>query len=166
MKENTQEKQELPEFIQGLATKKSESKQRREIVEKEYLKLLDRLGRKNGKNKKNVRNDFLDVNVWFTLKDGGNEASNRSTFNWQSAYAILHLETIVKKAKAKEGTMIYSAAKPTGKQQKLGYVNVATLYYDFVDAEKPYMNFTVQLLLGVRNNGKHLQYAINKVDVV
>ena len=101
-----QEKQELPEFIKGIATKKSASKQRREIVKKEYLKLLDRLGKKNGKNKLFVRNDFLDVKVWFTLKDGGNEASNRSTFNWQSAYAVLHLETIVKKAIAKEGTVI------------------------------------------------------------
>ena len=45
MQENAKEKQPLPEFIQGLATKKSETKQRREIVEKEYLKLLDKLGR-------------------------------------------------------------------------------------------------------------------------
>jgi len=161
--ENTQE---LPEFIEGLATKKSESAQRRIVVEKEYLKLLDKLGKRNGKNRKFVRNDFLGVNVWFTLKDGGKEASNRSTFNWQSAYAILHLETIVKKATAKEGIVVYSEAKSTGKQKKLGYVNVATLYYDFVDDEKPYMNFTIQLVLGVRNNGKHLQYAINKVDMV
>ena len=159
-------KQELPEFVQGLATKKSETKQRREIVEKEYLKLLDRLGKRNGKNKKYVHNNFLDVNIWFSNKDGGVEASNRSTFNWQSAYAILHLETIVKKATAKEGYEIYSPPKETGRQKKLGYVNMATLFYEFTDAEKSYMNFTVQLMLGIRNNGKHLQYAVNKIDMV
>ena len=48
------EEQEIPEFIQGLATKKSEAQQRREIVEKEYLKLLDKLAKKSGKNKKNT----------------------------------------------------------------------------------------------------------------
>jgi hypothetical protein len=48
-----EKQQGLPEYIQGLATKKSEAQQRREIVEKEYLKLLDRLAKKSGKNKKN-----------------------------------------------------------------------------------------------------------------
>jgi len=46
------EKQETPEFIQGIATKKSEAEQRREVVAKEYLKLLDKLGKQNGKDKK------------------------------------------------------------------------------------------------------------------
>jgi len=38
MEENTQN---LPEFIQGLATKKSAISQRRKVVKKEYVKLLD-----------------------------------------------------------------------------------------------------------------------------
>jgi len=46
--------QELPAFIQGLATKKSEVLQRREVIKKEYLKLSDKLAKKNGKNKKIV----------------------------------------------------------------------------------------------------------------
>ena len=103
-------KQELPEFIQGLATKKNQVLQRREIIKKEYLKLLDRL--------------------------------------------------------AKENVPIYSTAKPTGKQKNLEYVNIATLYYDFVDAEKWYLNFTVKLVLGIKNNGKHVQYSITKIDVI
>jgi len=113
-----EEKQELPEFIQGLATKKSESKQRRNVVEKEYLNLLDRLAKKNGKNGKFVHNDFLNVKVWFVMREGGLEARNRSTFNWQSSYAILHLETIVKKAVAKMGEPIYIKPKESGKQKE------------------------------------------------
>jgi len=161
-----EKQQELPEFIQGLATKKSEARQRREIVEKEYLKLLDRLAKKSGKNKKSVRNDFLNVEVSFIYREGGKEASKNSVHNWQSSYAVLHLETIVKKAKAKEGTPIYAEAKLTGNQRKLGYVNVAVLYYNFVDTEKWYMNFTVKLVLGIKNNGRHIQYSVTKVEAL
>ena len=160
------EKQELPEFIQGLATKKSEALQRREIVEKEYLKLLDKLAKKNGKDNKFVHNDFLNVDVLFINREGGKEASKNSVHNWQSSYAVLHLETIAKKAKAKEGTPIYAEAKLTGNQKKLGYVNVAILYYDFVDTEKWYLNFTAKLVLGIKNNGRHVQYSVTKVEAI
>ena len=34
-------------------------------------------------------------------------------------------------------------------------MNVAILYYDFVDTEKWYLNFTVKLVLGIKN--KELQ---------
>ena len=159
-------KQELPEFIKGLATKKSESKQRREIVEKEYTNLLDRLGKKNGKNRKFVRNDFLNVDVWFVMREGGLEARNRSTFNWQSSYAVLHLETIVKKATSKVGEPIYIKPKETGKQKQHNYANMAVLYYKFENSEKWYLNFTVKLILGVKNDGTHIQYSVSKVEVI
>jgi len=161
-----QEKPELPEFIKGIATKKSQAEQRREIVKKEYAKLLDKLGKKNGANRKFIHNDFLDVDVWFISREGGKEATKNSVHNWQSTYALLHLETVVKKAKAKEGLPIYSPAKKTGKQAEFKYVNLATLYYEFVDAEKEYLNFTARLILGIKNNGTHIQYSITKIDVV
>ena len=160
-----QEKQKIPEFIQGIATKKSEAEQRREIVKKEYAKLLDKLGKKNGANKKFIHNDFLDVDVWFISREGGKEATKNSVHNWQSTYALLHLETVVKRAKAKEGEPIYSPAKPTGNQARFQYVNVATLYYEFVDTEKDYLNFTAKLMLGIKNEGTHIQYSITKIDV-
>ena len=159
-------KQELPEFIQGLATKKSETQQRREVIKKEYLKLLDRLAKKNGKNEKFVHNDFLNVDVLFIMREGGLEARNRSTFNWQSSYAVLHLETVVKKTVAKIGIPIYTTPKDTGKQKEHNYVNMAVLYYEFVDSDKWYMNFTVRLVLGVKNDGTHVQYSVNKVEVL
>ena len=158
-------KQEIPEFIQGIATKKSQAEQRREIVKKEYAKLLDKLGKKNGANKKFIHNDFLDVDVWLINREGGKEATKNSVHNWQSTYALLHLETVVKKAKAKEGLPIYSPAKSTGNQARFQYVNVATLYYEFVDAEKDYLNFTAKLMLGIKNEGTHIQYSITKIDV-
>jgi hypothetical protein len=163
MEEN---KQELPEFIQGLATKKSESKQRRKAVIKEYTNLLDRLGKKNGKNKMFVHNDFLDVKIWFIMREGGLEARNRSTFNWQSSYAILHLETVVKKATAGIGELIYVKPKATGKQKEHSYANMAILYYKFEDAEKWYLNFTIRLILGIKNDGTHIQYSVNKIEVI
>jgi len=160
------ENQKLPEFIQGIATKKSEISQRREVIKKEYLKLLDKLGKKNGKGKMIVHNNFLDVDVWFINREGGKEATNNSVHNWQSSYAVLHLETIVKNAKANKDKEIYSKAKETGKQASLDYVNMATLYYEFVDAEKWYLNFTVKLVLGIKNNGRHVQYSVLKVETI
>ena len=107
---------ELPEYIQGLATRKSASKQRRKIVEKEY--------------------------------------------------AILHLETIVKKAGAKIGEPIYIKPKETGKQKEHNYANMAVLYYKFEDIDKWYLNFTVKLILGIKNDGTHIQYSVNKITAI
>ena len=128
--------------------------------------MLDKLGKKNGANKKFIHNDFLDVDVWFINREGGKEATKNSVHNWQSTYALLHLETIVKKAKAKESLPIYSPAKQTGNQARFQYVNMATLYYEFVDVEKKYLNFTAKLMLGIKNEGTHIQYSITKIDVV
>ncbi len=161
-----QEKQELPEFIQGLATQKSQAKQRREVVKVAYTKLLDKLGKKNGKSNLFVHNDFLNVDVWFINREGGKETSKNSVHNWQSAYAALHLETIVKEAAPKESEPIYCKAKTTGSQVEFGYVNMAILYYDFVDTEKDYLNFTVKLVLGVKTSGRHIHYSITKIGVV
>ena len=159
------EKQEIPVFIKGIATKKSEITQRREIVKKEYLRILDKLGKENGKNKHFIHNDFLNVDVWIIKRESEKKATNTSVYNWQSTYAVLHLETIIKKAIAKEGMSIYSQAKATGKQAEFNYCNIATLYYDFVDAEKWYMNFTVKLMLGIKNNGRYVQYSVLKTEV-
>ena len=158
-------KQELPEFIQGLATKKSQVLQRREVIKKEYLKLLDRLGKKNGKNKKFVHNDFLDVDVYITMHESGKKASYTSAFNWQSTYAVKHLEQVIKYATQRDGEPIYYLPKNTGKQQEFKYVNMAKLYYDFVDENLDYLNFTVKLILGIKSDGRHIQYSVNKIDI-
>jgi hypothetical protein len=86
-------------------------------------------------------------------------------FNWQSAYAVLKLETIIKNATAKEGRPIYIPAKITGNQKNYKYVNMAVLYYDLSDSEKWYMNFTVKLILGIKLDGRHIQYSVTKIDI-
>jgi len=87
--------QELPEFIKGIATAKDNASiaQRREFVIKRYKSLLGKLA--NQKGSKTIYNKFLDVNVHLIMREGGKKATNRNAFNWQSAYAILELETII-----------------------------------------------------------------------
>ena len=115
--------QELPEFIKGIATEKDNASiaQRREFVIKTYKSLLEKLA--NRKGSKTIYNKFLDVNVHLIMREGGKEATNRNAFNWQSAYAILELETIVKNAAPKNDERIFVPAKSTGNQKAHKYVN-------------------------------------------
>jgi hypothetical protein len=161
-----QEKQELPEFVKGIATAKDHASiaQRREFVIKTYQSLLGKLA--NQKGSKTIYNKFLDADVHLIMREGGKEATNRNAFNWQSAYAILELETIVKNAVPMDGREIFVPPKNTGNQKAHKYVNMAVLYYTFVDDEKNYMNFTVRLTLGIKSDGRHIQYSVNKIDTI
>jgi hypothetical protein len=159
-----QEKQEIPEFIQGIATAKNSNAERRKFVVAAYKKLLSDLMNKT--KRKVIHNDYLNVDVHLLMHEGGKEATNRAAFNWQSAYAILKLEKIIKNAKAAEGKPIYIPAKETGNQKVHKYVNMAVLYYDFADNKKIYLNFRVKLTLGIKSDGRHVQYSVNKVDVI
>ena len=165
MKENTQEKQELPELVKGIPTGKLAIAQRREIVEREYNKLLEKLGKKQGKKKHFVRNDFLNVDVEIIKRESFAKASNASVKKWQSTYAVTFLEQIIKKSVAKEGFPIYNPPKSKGMQERFGYCNTATLYFDFVDTEKEYLNFTIEIVFGIKHNGRHVQYAILEIDL-
>jgi hypothetical protein len=100
------------------------------------------------------------------MREGEKEATNRNAFNWQSAYAILKQETIIENAILVDGESIFVPAKTTGNQKAHKYVNMAVLYYTFMDVEKEYMNFTVRLTLGIKSDGRHIQYSVNKVDTV
>ena len=155
---------ELPEFIAGIPTDKNSVKQRREIIIKTYQSLLSDLMNKT--KKKVIYNDYLGVDVHLIMHEGGKEATNRGAFNWQSTYAVLNLKTIVKHATASEGNPIYISAKTTGNQKEHKYVNLAILYHDFIDEEKAYMNFRVKLILGIKNDGRHVQYSVSKIDIV
>ena len=76
-----------------------------------------------------------------------------------------HLEIVIKNAKAKEGVPIYTRPKQTGKQKNYKYVNTAVLWYTFENNKYNYLNFTVKLILGIKNDGRHIQYSVNKVDI-
>ncbi|MDR1679256.1 MAG: hypothetical protein LBR81_05695 [Prevotellaceae bacterium] len=153
----------IPSIINGIPTDKNATEQRREIVKNTYFKLLERLQRTKGE--KTIFNDFLGVDVHILMRESGKKASNGSTKYWQSTYAVQHLEKVIRNAKPLPNVPIYKIPKSTGKQKEFNYVNLATLFYEFKSEELDYMNFTVKLTLGIKNDGRHIQYSISKIEV-
>ncbi len=154
---------ELPPYVEDIPTEKHEAKRRREIIKNEYIRLLEKLQRKYGK--KAVYNEFLQTDVYIIMRESEKKASNSAAFNWQSTYAVKHLETVIKDAVPMEGKPIYSLPKATGKQKEFRYVNMATLFYSFASDQHDYLNFTVKLVMGVKTDGRHVQYSVNKVEM-
>ncbi|GHT57116.1 hypothetical protein FACS18945_0600 [Bacteroidia bacterium] len=165
MKPNKNEiPQTIPAIIEDIPTEKNATEQRRKIVFDTYLSLLERLQRTKGK--KTIFNDFLGVDVYILMRESGKKASNSSVKHWQSTYAVKYLEKIIKEAKPLPDMPIYSTPKNAGKQKEFNYVNLAVLFYEFKNEELPYMNFTVKLTLEIKNDGRHIQYSISKIDVM
>lgn len=154
----------LPEKIEGIPTSKKQSKERREIIRKEYIRLIENLQRRRGK--KAVYNNFLRTEVFIIMRESEKKATNSAAFNWQSTYAVKHLEEVIREAEPIVGKPIYTIPKATGKQKEFGYVNMATLYHQFQSLEFDYLNFTVKLVLGVKNDRRHIQYSVNKIEVI
>lgn len=53
----------------------------------------------------------------------------------------------------------------TGTQKKNGYKNMAILYHEFVHPELKYLNFMVKLTIGIKSDGKHVQYSVELMDI-
>ncbi len=155
---------EIPEYVYGIPTGKQESKKRRDIIKKEYILLLNKLQRDYGK--KAVFNEFLQTDVYIIMRESEKKASNSAAFNWQSTYAVKHLETVIRDAIPMDGKPIYSLPKTSGKQKEFNYVNMATLYHSFHSSQHDYLNFTVKLVMGVKSDGRHVQYSVNKVELI
>ena len=154
---------EVPKMVNGIITDKDANEQRRNFIKQTYMELLQRL--QETKGKKAVFNDFLGVDVYIIMRESEHKTSNSGANNWQSTYAVKYLEKVIKNAKAKEGVPIYSLPK-TGKQKSFKYVNMAILFYEFKSEDCDYLNFTVKLTLGVKNDGRHIQYSVNKIDIL
>ena len=154
---------EIPKIIDGIPTDKNANEQRRNIIRQTYMKLLQNLQQTKGK--KAVFNHFLGVDVYIIMRESEQKTSNSGAINWQSTYAVIHLKEVIENAKAKEGVPVYSLPK-TGKQKSFKYVNMAVLFYEFQSEVYDYLNFTVKLTLGIKNDGRHIQYSVNKVDIV
>ena len=99
------------------------------------------------------------------MRESEKKASNSAAFNWQSTYAVRYLESVIEKAVPMAGKPIFTLPKPIGKQKEFGYVNMATLYYVFQSLEYDYLNFTVKLVLGIKSDGRHVQYSVNKIEL-
>ena len=155
---------EIPQTIEGIPTAKKQSKERREIIKKEYIHLIESLQRRRGK--KAVYNKYLNTEVFIIMRESEKKATNNAAFNWQSIYAVKHMEQVIRDAEPVLGKPIYTIPKSTGKQKEFGYVNIATLYYQFYSTEHDYLNFTVKLVLGVKNDRRHIQYSVNKIEVI
>ncbi len=92
----------LPEYIEGIPTNKKASRERREIIKREYIRLIEHL--QNSRNKKAVFNECLQAEVFIIMRESEKKASE-------------------------------------------------------------YMNFRIKLVLGIKSEGRHVQYSVNKVEV-
>lgn len=148
----------IPEYIEGIPTDKMFSRERKMIIKNEYIRLIERL--QNTKGKKAVFNESLQVEVFIIMRESEKKASNNA-----SIWAVKHLETIIREAVPKKGEPIYTLPKSSGKQKEFGYVNIATLYYECRSDDRDYMNFRIKLVLGIKSEGRHVQYSVNKIEI-
>ena len=153
----------LPEFVSGIPTAKNRSRERRSLIAGYYSNLWKRLQKEGKKNM--IFNDFLGVYVYIVEKESDKKTINAASHNWQSTYAVKHLYKVISKAGCDENTMVFFAPKK-GTQTKFRYKNIAILYYDFVNNETPYMNFKIKLTIGIKASNKHVQYCVNKIDMI
>ena len=75
-----------------------------------------------------------------------------------------HLKEVISLARGREDASIYVEPKK-GTQKKNGYKNMVLLYYTFENQQIEYLNFTIKLTIGIKSDGGHVQYCVNKVEV-
>lgn len=158
----TQKSSDIPEFIEGIPTKKSLIKERRELIVKYYDSLWKRLQRETGSNY--IVNDFLQTKIYIVKNESDKKVVSLAPRKWQSTYAVKHLYQVVKNARTLNGIIEYDKPK-TGTQTKNGYKQMMILYHKFISDKYDYLNFTVKLTLGINADKKHIQYSVNRVEI-
>jgi hypothetical protein len=154
---------EIPEYVYDIPIAKSKSKERVDLIRDYYSKLWKKLQKQGRSN--SVFNKFLGVDVYIVEKESDKKTIYAASKNWQSTYAVKHLEEVVSNATKLGNGPIYD--KPKGNTQKAnGYKNIVVLYYEFSDEVIPYLNFFAKLTIGIKSDNKHVQYCINKVECV
>ena len=170
--EREQSQNEVPEFVKTnlIGTNQSFSIPTDDNVDYSVRRLIilqayDILLKKNG-GILSVHNDFLGTNIEITRKVSRKKASNNSVRHWQSTYAILKIIDVVKYATANE--IKHLPAKP-GMQQSSGFSYIIPLEYTFRHSTKPYLNFTVELIVGeivLEKEGKrYVQYSVELMEI-
>ncbi len=156
----------IPEYIAGIPTAKSAKSERIALINEYYSKLLRDLQKEHGNAKGNnyVVNDFLNANVYI---DGNSQkkARNESGNKWQSTYAIKQLREVIKNAKPLPNKGLEVDVTHSNTQINNGYVHMIILYYRVANTRFYYLNFWVKLTIGVTVGGKHIQYAVNKIEL-
>lgn len=151
----------LPELIEGIPTNRKLSKERVELIRSYYHKLWRGLQREGRNNR--IFNEFLGVDVFIVEKESDKKTIFAASKNWQSTFAVKHLEVVVSKARKFDDGPIYD--KPKGNTQKAnGYKNIVVLHHKFINEKHPYLNFMAKLTIGIKADGKHVQYCVNKVE--
>lgn len=130
---------------------------RRVIIREAYKLLLSKL---NGRNF--IRNDFLNEDVYIIWKESFQKASNNATRHWQTTYAVLKLPEIIKHSKPFDENYRCVDIKK-GSQTKNRYVELIKLWYTFNNKKLDYMNFTIELIIGKKMNGMHVQYSLEYI---
>ncbi len=159
----TQKPSDIPEFIEGIPTKKSRIKERREKIKEYYEKLWRRLQRETGSNY--IYNEVLQTNLYIIKNESDKKAKNESVYNWKSTFAVKHLYDVVKNARSKPNCDIEFVEVKEGSQKDNGYKQNIILYHKFTNSKFDYLNFAVKLTIGIKADGKHIQYAVNKIDI-
>lgn len=151
----------LPEKIEGIPTAKKQSKERVELIKKYYFNLWKKL-QKAGKGNK-IFSNYLGVDVFVIESESDKKTIFAASKNWQSTYAVKHLETVIAKAIKLGDGPIYD--KPKSNTQKAnGYKNMVILHHQFTNDKIQYLNFMAKLTIGIKADGKHVQYCVNKVE--
>lgn len=152
----------LPEYIEYIPTQKAKSKERVELIRSYYEKLWKQLQREGRNNR--IFNRFLGVDVFIVDKESDKKTIYAASKNWQSTFAVKHLKEVVSEAKKFDDGPIYD--RPKGNTQKAnGYKNIVVLYHRFINQEHPYLNFVAKLTIGIKADGKHVQYCVNKIEL-
>ncbi|MDO5340925.1 MAG: hypothetical protein Q4F69_00515 [Bacteroidia bacterium] len=162
-------KSNVPEYIETnlqktnimfrIPTKKDVEQRpiRRIIVENAYRRILSDL---QGNNY--IRNEFLGENVYILFRESYLKASNNAVRNWQTTYAILKIYDVIRYASTDE-TNFKSKDIKKGSQRKNKYVELIKLKYSFKNESKTYLNFDVEVVIGKKSNGMHVQYSLEYI---
>ena len=90
---------EIPDYVYGIPTKKAKSKERVELIKDYYFRLWKKLQKEGRSN--SVFNKFLGVDVFIVEKESDKKTIYAASKNWQSTYAVKHLEQVIKGIKTK-----------------------------------------------------------------
>lgn len=112
-----------------------------------------------------MRNDFLQEDIYIIWKESFQKATNNATRHWQSTYSVLKLFDVLKYAIPHDENYRSNDIKD-GNQKKNRYVELIKLRYTFNNREMSYMNFTIEVVIGMKNDGKHVQYSLEYVKKV
>ena len=131
--------------------------ERRNIIKIGYKLLLSKLQGNNF-----IKNDFMNENIYIIWKESFQKASNNATRQWQTTFAVLKLPEIIKNAKPFDENYRTTDIKD-GSQKKNRYVEIIKLRYTFNNRVHNYMNFTIELVIGKKNDGRNVQYSLEYI---